>query len=60
MNPILARLASDESTIAVTWRAGVPQEFLLALLLASVVVLPILGGLSYLGYYVFSLPLRRR
>lgn len=39
---------------------GFVSESLLGLGLATLVVLPVLLGLFYLGYYVFSMPLRRR
>jgi len=60
MNPVLAHLWSDPAAMPELWRSGISPELLLGLALMSAVVVPILGALAYLGYYVFSLPLRRR
>lgn len=59
MNPIFARLSS-EAAISETWPAAVSFECLLGLVAAGLVVLPVLLAFFYPGYFVFSLPLRRR
>lgn len=60
MNPMLARLGADPAEAATTWLAGSPVEFVVGLGLVGLVLLPVLAAGHYLGYFVFSLPLRRR
>lgn len=60
MNTVVALLGPDQiPTPGERWLAGIPLDWVAAALITAL-VLPALFGLFYLGYYLFSLPLRRR